>query len=534
MTGRRVPGTPTTINEVTHALATLQAKVWGSDSDSDTSDSDGGSERQGAQLDPRDRRLFGKIVSSAHGEVFLALWSGQPTSADPNTSDDDAALVERLAWWLNRDAARIDRWFRTSSRMRPKWDAIHHGGTETYGAHLVRIAITEWVKEGKGYTGEGEEGDSFTAGNGNKIVSRALNTVVAEPIPWFWKNYLPRRQVSVLAAPGGSGKTHMLFDLTARATLGLGMPNGGAVGEPVAVAIVTSENDAGTIARPQIEASMRRLLGRDPDADAKIDAALARIEFIDGVSKEVQTNMRMTVPLSFPDDTRLLRDFLIERQIKLLYFDPLISFTSSAVNTSEQSDVRRMMDGLRQVALELDMTIIAVIHFNKNAEGEFINRVIGSRQYTDFARMVLTVVVEGRDDDPASGGAIRRWLASAKCNLVKDPEAISFFIEGERDQPSLVRWDYTKEARAEDIDAELHGDKTSKRGGARAGAADRLRKRCIALWLEGREFITAEELEALRLAVDVSKETWVKAKSDVGIKTTKSRHTGGWIAPLVG
>lgn len=196
VTGRRVPGTPATVNEVTQALSTLQAKVWGSD----TSDKGaGGSERRGADLDPRDRKLFGKIVSSEHGEVFLSLWSGQPTSADPNTSDDDASLVSRLAFWLNRDAERIGRWFRASPRMRDKWDAIHHGGTETYGAHLIHLAVTKWVKEGEGYAGEGDEGDSFTAGSRVRVRAREHGHARC-PHRWRRRDYTGRSARSPVAS----------------------------------------------------------------------------------------------------------------------------------------------------------------------------------------------------------------------------------------------------------------------------------------------------------------------------------------------
>jgi len=167
ISGRRVSGSPTTINEITVALVTLQETVWGREKAKDGAGDGAGAgkgQRQGVKLDERDRKLLGKIINSKGGEVFLALWTGQPTSANPNASDDDAALVAKLAFWLNRDAARMDRWFRQSGRMRDKWNAIHHGGTETYGAHLIHIAITEWVKEGEGFAGEGDDGDSFTAG----------------------------------------------------------------------------------------------------------------------------------------------------------------------------------------------------------------------------------------------------------------------------------------------------------------------------------------------------------------------------------
>lgn len=109
-----------------------------------------------AVLTTRDLALLSTILQSAQGAVFHALWTGHPVTGDK--SQDDAKLVERLAFWLNRDVPRMDRWFRASARMRAKWDEKHFAdgtayGTR-YGEHLLNKAVAEWVHEGEGYMGE--------------------------------------------------------------------------------------------------------------------------------------------------------------------------------------------------------------------------------------------------------------------------------------------------------------------------------------------------------------------------------------------
>lgn len=90
-----------------------------------------------------DTALLKKIRSSKQGSKFDGLMSGSTAGygSDDNkgVSEADAALCMILAFWTQKDPYRIDRIFRTSGLMRPKWDEPR--GNKTYGAITIENAI---------------------------------------------------------------------------------------------------------------------------------------------------------------------------------------------------------------------------------------------------------------------------------------------------------------------------------------------------------------------------------------------------------
>lgn len=67
-----------------------------------------------------DSELIEKAMNAANGSTFKSLWNGDYTGY-PSQSEADQALCNLLAFWTNKDAARIDSLFRQSGLMRPKW-----------------------------------------------------------------------------------------------------------------------------------------------------------------------------------------------------------------------------------------------------------------------------------------------------------------------------------------------------------------------------------------------------------------------------
>lgn len=67
-----------------------------------------------------DSELIEKAMNAANGSTFKPLWNGDYTGY-PSQSEADQALCNLLAFWTNKDAARIDSLFRQSGLMRPKW-----------------------------------------------------------------------------------------------------------------------------------------------------------------------------------------------------------------------------------------------------------------------------------------------------------------------------------------------------------------------------------------------------------------------------
>lgn len=91
-----------------------------------------------APTDLDDLALRRKIERSKNGAAFSALWAGD-ISGYKSHSEADMALCNILAFWTNKDAARMDRLFRQSGLMRDKWSRQQSGST--YGTITIMNAI---------------------------------------------------------------------------------------------------------------------------------------------------------------------------------------------------------------------------------------------------------------------------------------------------------------------------------------------------------------------------------------------------------
>lgn len=77
---------------------------------------------------------------SEQGDKFKMLMEGRWEEGYDSQSDADMALVTILAFWCGNVAEQIDRIFRSSGLMRPKWD--RKTGDSTYGQITIRNAIS--------------------------------------------------------------------------------------------------------------------------------------------------------------------------------------------------------------------------------------------------------------------------------------------------------------------------------------------------------------------------------------------------------
>lgn len=86
-----------------------------------------------------DAELLQKMYSSKRGEEIRRLFAGDLSGHNNDHSAADQALVNDLCYWTNGDAARIDKLFRSSGLMRPKWD--ERRGAKTYGQITINRAL---------------------------------------------------------------------------------------------------------------------------------------------------------------------------------------------------------------------------------------------------------------------------------------------------------------------------------------------------------------------------------------------------------
>ena len=140
MTGNHLPNTPPTIELRSDQLARLHAQVFGK-SKMPLSSSNGNHDTTrncNKKLD--DDKLLEKARNAKNGHKFSVLWNGN-TSAYQSDSEADLALCGQLAFWTGGDEQRMDRMFRQSGLMRPKWDESHYADGQTYGAGTIAKAV---------------------------------------------------------------------------------------------------------------------------------------------------------------------------------------------------------------------------------------------------------------------------------------------------------------------------------------------------------------------------------------------------------
>lgn len=114
-TGKHVDRTPTTIESRQAELEEVLARFLPAPETPTP-----GGPTQPVELDDRD--LIDRATRARNGVDFRDLWNGRWEGRHSSQSEAELALCGMLAFWTGRDPDRIDRLFRGSGLMRPKWE----------------------------------------------------------------------------------------------------------------------------------------------------------------------------------------------------------------------------------------------------------------------------------------------------------------------------------------------------------------------------------------------------------------------------
>ncbi|UTF54846.1 hypothetical protein [Natronosalvus rutilus] len=149
VTGDRVPGLPSKINrrqtelEEIHRECIEQNSSGGENSEMKT-------ERRSSRPTLSDEKLLEKARTASNSEKFERLWNGSTVGYESH-SEADMALCCLLAFWTGGNQNQMDRLFRRSGLVRPKWDAVRYGDGTTYGERTLERAVehtTEYYEAG--------------------------------------------------------------------------------------------------------------------------------------------------------------------------------------------------------------------------------------------------------------------------------------------------------------------------------------------------------------------------------------------------
>lgn len=118
-----------------------------------------------------DTEIIDKARNCRTGYLFSALYDGHWEGSYPSQSEADLALCVQLAFWTGRDATQMDRIFRASGLMRPKWD--QRRGGETYGHKTIAraCAVCGETYSAAQYSDDSSLAIAFFGGNGQATVT---------------------------------------------------------------------------------------------------------------------------------------------------------------------------------------------------------------------------------------------------------------------------------------------------------------------------------------------------------------------------
>ena len=225
----------------------------------------------------------------------------------------------------------------------------------------------------------------------------------------LWLGWVLRRHVTMLVAPGGTGKGLLTIDMGARVTKGKGFPDEpeGTVREPEAVVIVAPEDDANEAVAWRLKA-----------AGADLSLVFNLTVFPDG--------SQFTLPGSVKDGSLKRAMDEIEEvagvKVGLVIIDPLFAVVARPLTTNPAA--RAVIDPLEHLANESGAAVVLTHHTVKSG------KTAGSKGLTDAVRCVLRI--------ERSGDGAARVLSVEKSNNMGDSASIRYIIAGEGGGTCLV------------------------------------------------------------------------------------------------
>jgi len=295
-----------------------------------------------------------------------------------------------------------------------------------------------------------------------------ISAITAKPIKPLWPGCLYHGKVTVIAGVPGDGKSLSAVDVAARITAGKDWPVGNGSFKAAPVLLLTAEDDPADTIRPRLD-----MAGANTD----------QVELIEGVHHVDPATGKQSLDLvSLISDLPAIERRIVGIEASALVVDPLTSFADS--DTNKTGDMRRLLDGLAQMAARTGVAILVITHMNKRSDArKAMQMIAGSHVIVAAVRVVL---VTARDPNDKA----RRLLLPIKLNIGPDDIGFAFRVVP---KPHPVCGDVPTVEWEQDFVGDMSADDVLIDSTPRAQAA--VEKSCeVQLWL--RELLKHEPVEA--------------------------------------
>jgi hypothetical protein len=351
----------------------------------------------------------------------------------------------------------------------------------------------------------GKGQNNMFAPNGNRTVHlENMSRIEAKPIHWLWRTFIPAGQFTLLAGQGGAGKSTLCFDLAARISVGGVWPDGSRCPGVGNVLIYSAEDDVATTIKPRLMAA---------------GADISRI----GRIKETRDESGNALPFNPATDMQALHDAIkeIPGGAAMIIVDPIVSFVEGDMNKA--NEVRRSLQPLVDLAETTGTAIIGITHMAKYTQGRVVaERALGSRAFTDLARMVLIAAKDEETD--------QRVFTRAKSNNTIDTGGFSYTIapttvyeNGTPIETTRIEWGDALTGSSREILRDIEAVEEDD-GGKKGNAAQHfLRAELAAGPCLAKELIARAKQEH-----DISEKTLRRAQKQINVFTHRNGYGGPW------
>jgi DNA polymerase len=353
---------------------------------------------------------------------------------------------------------------------------------------------------------------------GGILESVRASDVTMRAIVWLWDKRFAIGKIGIIAGLPDEGKGQILCYIAARATQSLEWPNGEGRAPQGNVIILSAEEDPSDSLTPRLAAA---------------GADLGRIHFakmiVDRDEKTGQQHKRM---FSFVGDLEKLRQKIVEvGDVIAVLIDPISAYLGiGKVDSYRDTDVRAVLGPLKELAEDMRIAIITIMHFNKKVDiTNALLRVSNSLAFVGLPRHAYGVIADAENH--------RKLFVRAKNNDAAEADnktlAFHFDVKEVGKDP-----DTKKEIRAPfvvwepgyiDVTATeaMQAASESKSPGERDRAKDLLRDFLLA-YPDHRAL--QKEIEDYAKAEKISDRTLRRAKTELKIRAEKAKDmpSGPW------
>jgi hypothetical protein len=221
--------------------------------------------------------------------------------------------------------------------------------------------------------------------NEAELDSVRADQVVMKAVTWLWPKRFAIGKIGIIAGLPDEGKGQILCYIAARATRGSTWPNGEGHCAQGNVVILSAEEDPSDSLTPRLEAA---------------GADRSRIHILKMVHDRDENGAPRERMFSLVTDLQKLRQKILEvGNVKIVEIDPVSAYLGiGKLDSYRDSDVRAVLGPLKELAEEMRVAVIAVMHFNKKVDiTNALLRVSNSMAFVGLPRHVYSVVADAEN-----------------------------------------------------------------------------------------------------------------------------------------